>query len=166
MIKMVSIIHADSGITLFSRVFDKFCELVEDKQRSDLIGSFIGAIKKFSQEFSQDEIRLIEMSNLKFLCSERDNILIFFILEGNDNVQEYEKSLKMSLRIFLMLFSQQINDNYNNISIFQRFNIILQDILKIPPEKIEPSCLNCPMGQKNNCIFNQIKEKVLDMNDL
>jgi hypothetical protein len=35
---MVSIIHSDSGITLFSRVFEDFCENIDNGLNSELIG--------------------------------------------------------------------------------------------------------------------------------
>jgi len=94
MIKMISIIHEPSGITLFSRVFDNFCKSINDKTQSDLVGSFISAIKKFSQNFGQYEIKQIEMSDIRFIIYEQDTIMIFFLLDVSDNSTEYKKFLK------------------------------------------------------------------------
>lgn len=89
MIKMISIIHEPSEITLFSKVFDNFCKSINNKTQSDLVGSFISAIKKFSQNFGQEEIKQIEMSDLRFLIYEQDVIMIFFLLDASDNSAEY-----------------------------------------------------------------------------
>jgi len=94
MIKMISIIHEPSDITLFSKVFDNFCKLIDEKTQSDLVGSFLSAIKKFSQNFGQNEIKQIEMSDLRFLIYEQDTIMIFFLLDVSDNSTEYKKFLK------------------------------------------------------------------------
>ncbi|MHA1659823.1 MAG: hypothetical protein ACTSUT_11980, partial [Promethearchaeota archaeon] len=73
---------------------------------------------------------------------------------------EYEMSLKFCLNIFLEMFSKQIYSNYQNVDIFQNYNPVLHEILKVPPDKIEPSCLNCKRGLKRNCLFNKVQEKI------
>jgi len=145
---MISIIHEPSVITLFSKVFDNFCKTIDEKTQSDLVGSFLSAIKKFYQNFGQDEIKQIEMSDLRFLIYEQDIIMIFFLLDVSDNSIEYKKILKICCNTFFRIYHNQITNNFNEISIFQDFNLTLKEILKIPPEKIEPTCLNCPMGLK------------------
>lgn len=157
---MVSIIQSESGITLYSRIFDNFCEDIDNKLNSELIGAFFTAIKGFSKQFGQNEIKQIEMSTLKFIIHERDNVMIFFLLDDNDNIEEYKKTLMVSLNTFLGMFSKEVSEFYYETHKFQKFNSILQEILKIPPEKINPSCLNCPMGQKKNCLFNQVQKKI------
>ncbi len=157
---MVSIIHSDSGITLFSRVFEDFCENIDNGLNSDLIGAFFTALRGFSQQFGQREIKQIEMSTVKFLIHERDKVMIFFLLDNNDQIAEYKKTLIICLNTFLDLFSKEIHEYYYETHKFQKFNQILQEILKIPPEEIEPSCLNCLMGQKKNCLFNQVQKKL------
>ncbi|MHA1491615.1 MAG: hypothetical protein ACTSRI_18420, partial [Promethearchaeota archaeon] len=139
---MVSIIHGLSGITLFSRVFESFCEDISEELSSELIGSFLTAIKLFSREFGQDKIKQIEMSTIKFLIYEKERVMIFFLLDSSDIILEYEMSLKFCLNIFLEMFSKQIYSNYQNVDIFQNYNPVLHEILKVPPDKIEPSCLN------------------------
>jgi hypothetical protein len=157
---MVSIVHSDSGITLFSRVFEDFCDNIDNGLNSELIGAFFTAIKGFSKQFGQNEIKQIEMSTLKFIIHERDKVMIFFLLDDNDNIEEYKKTLMVSLNTFLEIFSKEVSEYYYETHIFQKFNSILQEILKIPPEKIQPSCLNCPMGQKKDCLFNQVQKKI------
>lgn len=155
---MVSIVHSDSGITLYSRIFEKFCEDIDNGLNSELIGAFFTAIKGFSKQFGQNEIKQIEMSTLKFLIHEKDKVMIFFLLDDNDQIEEYKKTLIICLNTFLDLYS--IREFYYETHIFQKFNPILQEILKIPPEEIEPSCLNCPMGQKKDCLFNQVQKRI------
>lgn len=160
---MVSIIQSESGITLYSRIFNNFCEEIDNKLNSELIGAFFTAIKGFSKQFGQNEIKQIEMSTLKFLIHERDKVMIFFLLDDNDNIEEYKKTLMVCLNTFHELFSKEIREYYYETHKFQKFNSILQEILKIPPEKIQPSCLNCPMGQKKNCLFNQVQKKIIEL---
>lgn len=157
---MISIIHEPSGITLFSKIFDKFCELINDKTQSDLVGSFLSAIKKFSQSFGQDEIKQIEMSDIRFLIYEQDRIMIFLLIDVTDNIEEYKKILRICCNSFFQIYHFQIRKNFNDISVFQQFNPVLKEILKIPPEKIEPTCLNCPMGLRKDCLFKQVQEKM------
>ena len=164
MIKMVSLIHISSGITLFSRIFDKFCENINSESETQLIGCFISAIKKFSQELGQKGIKQIEMSNLKVLIHEHDPIIIFILIDNSDDSEDYSKTLIMCCNAFFQVYRKEINENYNKTSIFQKFNPILQEILKIPPDKIEPSCINCPMGQKKDCLFNRVKQQILEFN--
>ena len=163
---MVSIIHSPSGITLFSRIFEKFCEKISEEMGAALIGSFISAIKTLSQEFGQDEIKQIEMSTLKFLIYEKNQIMIFFLLDNTDGIEDYKKILIVCLNAFFKMFSKDIYEKYNNTFIFQEFNPILHEIFKIPPEKIEPSCLNCLMGQKKNCLFKQVQQKILEFKEI
>ncbi len=160
---MVSIIHSVSGITLYSQVFDSFCKKFDENFDYEIIGSFISAIKVFSHEFGQDEIKQIEMSTLKFLMYEKKDLIIFFLLDANDQNDSYKKSLIITLNTFLKLFSEEISKNYNQINLFYKFTPILREILRIPPEKIEVSCLNCPFGQKENCLFWQVREKIAKM---
>ncbi len=89
--------------------------------------------------------------------------MIFFLLDDNDQNEEYKKTLIICLNTFLDLFSKEISEYYYDTHIFQKFNPILQEILKIPPEEIEPSCLNCPMGQKKDCLFNQVQKKIKEL---
>lgn len=163
---MISIIHSPSGITLFSRIFENFCEKINNDLETDLIGSFISAIRKFSKNFGQDEIKQIEMSTLKFIIYEKEKILIFFLLDNSDKRLDYEKSLKICLNIFLEMFYKDNYTPYNSTSSFKKFNPILQEILKISPEKIEPSCLSCPRLQKNNCLFKHVQEEILKSNEI
>jgi len=157
---MVSIIHNPSSITLFSKVFDKFCEDINERLSSDLIGGFISAIKMFSQEFGQNEIKQIEMSTLKFLMYEKEGIMIFFILDNDDNIIHFKKSLIICLNAFLDMFPKEVLVNVYEISNFVKFNPVLHEILAIAPEKIEESCLNCSMGMKEHCLFTQVKQKI------
>ncbi|MHC1591897.1 MAG: hypothetical protein ACXQS8_07415 [Candidatus Helarchaeales archaeon] len=160
---MVSIIHALSGITLFSRVFESFCEKANGEIEADLIGCFVSAIRLFSQEFGQNEIKKIEMSRLKLLIHEREGIIIFFLIDSSDIAAEYEKILKTCLNVFIQMFKTYLHGNFHiERQIFQNFNPVLQELLEIPPERIEPSCLNCPMGRKRNCIFNRVQQKILE----
>jgi hypothetical protein len=165
MIKMISLIHIPSGITLFSRVFDKFCERIGKGLSYDLIGCFIKAFKVFSQELEQEDIKLLEMSSLKFICCSEQTVLIFFVLDESDNTTAYGKTLKIALNTFLMLFKKEIQFHPNNTALFQTYNSVLNELLKIPHDQIEPSCLNCTMGIKKNCIFSQVKEKILKINE-
>lgn len=162
MIRMISIVHAASGLTLYTKVFDEFCNDLDNDGTTELIGSFLSALKIFSQQFGQDEIRQVEMNTIKFLIYEQNGMLIFFVLDNDDDVEMYKKSLRMSLKAFHEVFSKAIKENYNEIAQFTEFNPILQEILKVPPEKIEFSCLECPMGQKNNCLFKKVKEQILE----
>lgn len=77
-----------------------------------------------------------------------------------DNIEEYKKILKICYNSFFQIYHFQIKKKFNNISVFQQFNPVLKKILKIPPEKIEPTCLNCPIGLKKDCLFKQVQEKM------
>lgn len=159
---MLSIIDSLSGITLFSKVFNEFCKNIDNNISYDLIGGFITAIKQFSKQFGQLEIRQIEMDTLKLLIYEKFDVMIFFLLDHDDKIKEYKKSLVICMNVFLKMFKADLKDNVNNTTYFQDFNSIIYEILKIPPEKIEPSCLNCAMGQKTDCLFNQVKNKIAE----
>jgi hypothetical protein len=163
---MVSIVHVQSGLTLYTKIFDEFCNDIDNEGNSELIGSFLTALKAFSQQFGQDKIRQIDMNTIKFLIYEKDGLLIFFVLDEDDKIKSYKKSLRMSLKAFQEVFSRAISHNYNEITQFSEFNPILQEILKVPPEKIEYSCLECPMGKKNNCLFKKVKDQILEFKGL
>jgi hypothetical protein len=156
---MISVLHNTSGITLFSKVFNNFCETIDPKSNSELIGCFINALSKFSRELGQSEIKQIEMTSLKFLISVNNDVMILFVLDREDNREDYTKSLQMCLKIFLKMFSEDIEANrVHNLTNFRQFNPILYEILKINPSHIEESCLTCPMWQKKNCLFEQVRE--------
>ncbi|MHA1491619.1 MAG: hypothetical protein ACTSRI_18440 [Promethearchaeota archaeon] len=135
---MVSIIHNPSGLTLYSKEFKKIEENKNDHLESDLIGSFITALKLFSHEFGQDEIKHIEMSTLRFLIYEKNKIMIFFLLDNTDDILKYKVKLKLCLNAFFKMFSKQIYSNYHEVNIFQKYNPVLHEILEVPPsnEKI------------------------------
>ena len=157
---MVSIIHSSSGITLFTRIFEKFCEGIDND--SELVGCFISALKKFATEFGQDTIKQIEMNDLKFLIYEKDSVLAFFLLDQNDNSDEYKKLITMCMKSFLQMYGNEISSHINLVTFFDGFNQILQEILKISPSEIEPSCMSCEMGKKYNCLFKQVQKRIMD----
>lgn len=160
---MVSLIHYPSGVTLFSKIFNKFCENFDDDiLKLELIGNFITALKMFSKEFGQDKIKQIEMSTLKFLIYEKSDIMNVFLLDIDDNIENYKKNLIVCLNVFLKMFSRDLQRDFNDLNKFKPFNPILHEILKTPPEKIENSFLDCPIGLKSNCIFTQVQNMLLD----
>ena len=124
MIRMVSIVHSVSGITLFTKVFNDFCEEVDGEISMELIGSFLTAIKLFSKQFGQDEIKQIEMSTLKFLITEKEGIMVFFLTEHDDKTEEYKRLLTMCCKTFKETYFKNANGCINDIDRLKGFNEI------------------------------------------
>ncbi|MFX1339663.1 MAG: hypothetical protein ACFFDK_13705 [Promethearchaeota archaeon] len=153
---MVIVINLEGGIPLFSRIFEKFCQVSDDE--IDLIGCFVNAIELFSKNLGQDGIRKIEMSDVNVLIYEKHSILMAFIIDLKDNLEEYQKKLSICLGTFLKDYSDVlINDSYHNISIFNNFNITLRKILDTTIDEINLACPNCEFGSKCDCLYEYIE---------
>lgn len=127
---MVSIINRPSGITLFTKVFEGFYEKTDTTLCSELIGSFISAIRQFSTELGQNKIKLIEMNDLKFMMHEKDNTLIFFLVDNRDSISKYKKSLVSCLKAFLLLYPENSIKEVKNIKRFQNFHKVINNLLE------------------------------------
>ena len=161
---MVTIIHLESGITLFSRIFENFCQVNDDE--IDTIGCFMNAMELLSKNLGQEGIRQIEMSDLNILIYEKHPIFIAFIIDLKDNLEEYKKKLSICLATFLKEYSDVLNtNNYYDISIFNNFNITLQEILDMSINEINLACPNCEFGSKCDCLYERMKHKFIICNN-
>ncbi len=149
---MVSVIHLGSGITLFSTVYDHFCDQIEEGK--ELVGCFVQAIDLFSKNIGQEGVRTIEMSNLRILIFEKNPIIISFIIDIDDDISLYKKKLDISLHTFLKNFQVHLQDNYNTTSLFERFQKDLNDILEISDEDILSSCPECDKSEHCECVYS------------
>ena len=157
---MVTIIHLESGITLFSRIFENFCQVIDDE--IDTLGCFMNAMELLSKNLGQEGIRQIEMSDLNILIYEKDPILMAFIIDRNDNLEESKKKLSICLATFIKEYSDVLNNNnYHDISIFNNFNITLQEILDLSIDEIDLACPNCEFGSKCDCLYQQMNHKFI-----
>ncbi|MFW9990361.1 MAG: hypothetical protein ACFFC3_17095 [Candidatus Odinarchaeota archaeon] len=93
---------------------------------------------------------------------EKNDIMNVFLLDIDDNIEDFRKDFIVCLNVFLKMFSSEIQKEIKDLKKFQTFNPMLHEILKISPEKIESSCLNCPIGLKSNCIFTQVQNLLLE----
>lgn len=160
-IKLVSVLHLESGITLFSRVFENFCKTVGDD--TDLIGCFVSAMDSFSKQLGQEGVKQIEMSNLKILMFEKRPILIFFALELIDDLQEYQKKISICANTFLKKYKTELKKNFHHIELFKSFNPIIQEILEFPLEKLNEVCPDCEFEIKRDCLYVHLRDSISDI---
>ncbi|MBN1803320.1 MAG: hypothetical protein JW891_17545 [Candidatus Lokiarchaeota archaeon] len=159
---MVSVIHLASGITLFSAVYEQFCEQIEEGK--ELVGCFVQAIDLFSKNIGQDGVRTIEMSNLKVLIFEKNPILVSFIIEIDDDASLYKKKLDIALHTFLKNYQVQLINAYNTTSLFEGFYEDLNVILEVSDEDILRACPECEHSEHCECIYSMMSRDLKPLN--
>ena len=157
---MVSILHLESGITLFARVLENFCKIVGDD--TDLLGCFVSAMESFSKQLGQKGVKQVEMSNLKLLMFEKEPILVVFALDLTDDVKEYQKKISICTNTFLKKYKTELKKNINQIELFKSFNAILQEILEFPLEKLNVVCPDCEFDLKKDCLYVHLRDRISD----
>ncbi|MFX1398772.1 MAG: hypothetical protein ACFFAS_17210 [Promethearchaeota archaeon] len=155
---MASVIHLKSGITLFSNVYEHFCEQIEEGQ--ELIGCFVQAIELFSKNIGQEGVREIEMSTVRVLIFEKNPILVAFIIDKDDNASLYRKKLDISLHTFLKNYGSHLSKKYNNASLFEGFEEDLKEILDLPNETILKACPECNNHGNSECLYVLLQGKL------
>ncbi|MHA1723273.1 MAG: hypothetical protein ACTSYC_11975 [Promethearchaeota archaeon] len=130
MIYMILIINISSGITLFTKVSENFHKKIKNSFAPELIGSFLTAMWHFSRELGQNGIKSIEMNDLRFLMYEKNETMIFFLIEGKDEIQIYKEKLIKCLNAFLMMYPHDIKKEVKKIKHFRNFEEILNQLIK------------------------------------
>ncbi|MEJ2252510.1 MAG: hypothetical protein P8Y97_22975 [Candidatus Lokiarchaeota archaeon] len=100
---MISITHMKSGLTLFSKVFEKFCLELEDDV--ELIGCFISAMDTFTIKLKQKGLKFIEMTNLDVILYDKSPIKVIICIDKEANTEDYKRIVSIvanSFPIFLV----------------------------------------------------------------
>ena len=159
MLKMATIIHAENGLTLFSKSFERFCFEIEDQE--DLVGCFISAMESFSKQFGQEGLRSIEMTDLEVLIYKKLPISVIFVADKDENLEEYKHKIAISANTFVKKYEKEIQASANNTAFFEGFNADLQEILELPMEEITLACPHCDFEEKCDCIYVQLQKKLV-----
>ncbi|MHA1688131.1 MAG: hypothetical protein ACTSYC_04495 [Promethearchaeota archaeon] len=117
------IMNNNSGIVVFSRVFD-------EKLDSQLFGGFINAINSFSEELNKEGLSSFELSKKQFIILKEGDFL--FIASSNPKIKEKKvlSELKVIASKFFEKYSHVLKDWDNDISVFSDFEKVIEDSLE------------------------------------
>ena len=151
MIKMISITHMKSGLTLFSKVFEKFCLELDDDV--ELVGCFISAMDTFTTKLKQKGLKFIEMTNLDVILYDKSPIKVIICIDKEANIEDYKRIVPIIANSFVNTYKTELKESINDTSLFQEFNEELQEILDLPMEEITVACPNCDFEKKCDCVY-------------
>jgi hypothetical protein len=160
MIKMISIIHIETGLTLFSKTFEKFCLELEDDV--ELVGCLISAIDTFTIKLRQRGLKFIEMTNLDVILYDKSPIKVIICIDKEDNTKDYKRIVSIIANSFVYMYKTELKESINETSLFQEFNEELQEILNLPMEEITATCPNCDFEKKCDCVYSHYQKKLVE----
>ena len=118
-------ILTESGIVLYSRVYDK-------EINDQLFGGFISALNMFVESFKEGALSSLVLQNTRFTFIKREKLI--FITNTPKNVKE--KKIRQALEAISDRFLQEyggILENWDSdISYFTNFESEIQDTLEDP----------------------------------
>ena len=117
------ILNNDSGIVVFSRVF-------EEKLDTQLFGGFMSALNSFSEELDREGLTSFELSQKRFNILEKGGLL--FIVSSNPNIKEKKviSELKLIANKFYESYDGILKNWDNDISVFADFETQIEDSLE------------------------------------
>ena len=123
-------ILTDSGVTVYSRVYDT-------KVNDQLFGALMSAINQFAETIVEGGISNFELKNKKFTIIQHNN----FLFIANTPSKEKEKKIKQELeRIsdkFFELYGEKLLNWDCDVSIFSDFEKHIEDSLKNAIKKFQ-----------------------------
>ena len=123
-------ILSDSGVTLFSRVFD-------EKINAQLFGGFMSALDSFAHTFSDTGIESFELSNKRFSFLKRNNILFIANSEKKYKEKKVHKELDIIIERFIQLYGDKLKNWHGDIDIFHGFKKEIKESLEDRIKKFE-----------------------------
>ncbi|MGV9171421.1 MAG: hypothetical protein ACOC4M_04420 [Promethearchaeia archaeon] len=120
----------DSGIVLFSRVFD---ETVDEQ----LFGGFMTALNSFAGEISEGGLSSFELANKKFTIR-KENRFLFVVNSAKDvKTKKVEKELNRIVEKFFDKYSGILDTWDNDINVFKDFKGDIENSLQDTLKKME-----------------------------
>jgi hypothetical protein len=113
----------DSGVVLFSRVFD-------EKVDEQLFGSFMTALNSFAGEISEGGLTSFELKNKKFTIRKENRFLFVVNSDKDERTKKVEKELNLIVNKFFDKYSGILDNWDNDISVFKDFEEDIDDSLK------------------------------------
>lgn len=113
----------DSGVVLFSRVFD-------EKVDEQLFGSFMTALNSFAGEISEGGLTSFELKDKKFTIRKENRFLFVVNSDKNEKTKKVEKELNQIVNKFFDKYSGILENWDNDISVFKDFEEDIDDSLK------------------------------------
>ena len=116
-------ILTENGITIFSRVFDS-------KVNDQLFGALMSALSSFAEEVSDGGLSSFQLSNKRFSILKTNNLMFCCSSDPKYKEQKALTELKNISDKFIELYSHELSDWDNDISIFEDFESKIEDSLE------------------------------------
>ena len=115
------------GLLMYSRQYG------DKKIDQDLISGFLTALASFSTEIKGGAIESLVMQDIRFIYSSgRGDLLFVFCCDKDDMQEEVQDRIENVKNEFQKMFSDQLEKWSGNITIFQPFNEIVDEIILLP----------------------------------
>ncbi len=124
------ILNNDSGIVVFSRVFDQ-------KLDTQLFGGFMSALNSFSEELAREGLTSFELSNKKFNILKVGELLFIASSDAKIKDKKVITELKLISQKFYDTYSDILKDWDNDIEVFSDFEAKIEDSLEDIIEKFK-----------------------------
>ncbi len=114
-----------SGICLFHKSYHR--SWIDESIISGFLTAFASFIKSFDAE---EEIESVVMKNIKFVYSSYDELFFVICADKNEDDVILKRKLRTLRDSFLKLFSKEIKEWDGDISVFKKFEHVVDDIMK------------------------------------
>jgi len=122
----------DSGLALFSRVYD-------EKINAQLFGGFMSALDSFAHEISDSGVDSFDIRNKRFSFLKRNNILFVANSEKKYKENKVHKELNKIIERFFELYEDKLKNWNGEMDIFSGFQKEITESIEDPINKFEKS---------------------------
>ncbi|MHA1754880.1 MAG: ADP-ribosylation factor-like protein, partial [Candidatus Odinarchaeia archaeon] len=113
-----------TGESLFHRLYQK------ETTDENLISGFLSALQNFISEVSSgDVIRTIKTGNVKFIYNVSHGLISVFVVDKDEDEEKIRNKIERVIEEFYSRFKDQLNNWSGNISQFNSFKEVLDDIV-------------------------------------
>jgi hypothetical protein len=118
------------GLCLFHRSNLEKSNDSDSESKSELVSGMFSALRAFSNQLTNSEIKKFELNEMKILFFADKNLL--FVVESEINIPDKTVRKKMDLikELFIKKFDKQLTNFTGEISQFQTFEADLEKLFK------------------------------------
>lgn len=121
------IIHQPSGICIFEQTFNELPTEIDP----DLTAGYLFAITTLSQEIAQENIRFLQLENLRFVYGISQHFIMVILSQNELHQQECREKLKELQNVFDAKYHRLVTDSQMfEVSKFQDFARIVESSLQ------------------------------------
>ncbi len=120
----------ESGTVLWNRVFEK-------KVEEQMFGALMRAIDSFAREISDNGLSSFEFGNTRFTFAKKNNFIFIGNAAKSVKDKKVQKELAQISDKFFREYSGELNHYDNDISVFEGFEMRIEDSLEVTIDKFK-----------------------------